>query len=445
MDRRYRRAIVIAWLVVGEGLLLAAPAQAGPILDWLFGDSTQNDNQVVAYYPNYPATAAYYPPAPSTPWQTYYGGTPAAASGSSCCQSTVTYPAAAPVTCNRPTVVYQVAEDPCAPTCAPVPVACEPPRQSCWDRITSCFRSEPRPVVPQASYRTTWKRIPVTRYRPIMTADPVTGCSVTVMKACTTYAWQPERQRCSFFDRLLGRCDPTPAVNPCCGNPCAVAATAPASGCGCGGATPVPATVPGAAPPPYYVPGPASPTLVPGAARPPASASPPNLSPQTVPPSGGAEPADTRPRLAPGYGAPDSGMNAPQSNASPDRGGSVTDRGTQDAQHSGSDVRSQTILSKPVPLPSLGDPGVRNDGARPTPVPDPDAMPTRAGEQNDAPQLLNPRDQVAVLRSNQAWAVTPISWPQVSRSEPRSKPVTKAQPRQPSRSLDESGWYSIAR
>lgn len=47
--------------------------------------------------------------------------------------------------------------------------------------------------VPHTAYRTDWKRVPVTQYRPETSTDPCTGCSVTCMKPCTTYNWQMQR------------------------------------------------------------------------------------------------------------------------------------------------------------------------------------------------------------------------------------------------------------
>ena len=48
--------------------------------------------------------------------------------------------------------------------------------------------------VPYTAYRTSWKRVPNTQYRPVTNSDPCTGCTVTCMKPCTTYSWQMERQ-----------------------------------------------------------------------------------------------------------------------------------------------------------------------------------------------------------------------------------------------------------
>ena len=47
--------------------------------------------------------------------------------------------------------------------------------------------------VPYTAYRTAYKRVPVTQYRPETNTDPCTGCTVTCMKPCTTYTYQCQR------------------------------------------------------------------------------------------------------------------------------------------------------------------------------------------------------------------------------------------------------------
>ena len=46
----------------------------------------------------------------------------------------------------------------------------------------------------QTAYRTQWRQVPVTMYRPIKTTDPVTGCTVTCMRPCRAYQWQARRE-----------------------------------------------------------------------------------------------------------------------------------------------------------------------------------------------------------------------------------------------------------
>jgi hypothetical protein len=47
--------------------------------------------------------------------------------------------------------------------------------------------------VPYTAYRTSWKRVPVTTYKPVTNSDPCTGCTVTCMRPCTTYTYQMQR------------------------------------------------------------------------------------------------------------------------------------------------------------------------------------------------------------------------------------------------------------
>lgn len=47
--------------------------------------------------------------------------------------------------------------------------------------------------VPYTAYRTEWKQVPVTQYRPVTSSDPCTGCTVTCMRPCTTYTYQAQR------------------------------------------------------------------------------------------------------------------------------------------------------------------------------------------------------------------------------------------------------------
>jgi hypothetical protein len=62
--------------------------------------------------------------------------------------------------------------------------------------MRTCQKTCSRTVVnyvPQTAYRTSYKRVPVTQYRPVTNSDPCTGCTVTCMKPCTTYTYQCQR------------------------------------------------------------------------------------------------------------------------------------------------------------------------------------------------------------------------------------------------------------
>lgn len=62
--------------------------------------------------------------------------------------------------------------------------------------MKTCQKTCSRTVVnyvPYTAYRTAYKRVPVTQYRPETNTDPCTGCVVTCMKPCTTYTYQCQR------------------------------------------------------------------------------------------------------------------------------------------------------------------------------------------------------------------------------------------------------------
>ena len=61
---------------------------------------------------------------------------------------------------------------------------------------TTCMKTCSRVVVnyvPCTAYRTCYKRVPVTQYKPVTKTDPCTGCTVTCMRPCTTYTYQSQR------------------------------------------------------------------------------------------------------------------------------------------------------------------------------------------------------------------------------------------------------------
>ena len=66
------------------------------------------------------------------------------------------------------------------------------PATQCQNCTVPCQRQVGN-YVRQTSYRTNWVQVPVTSYRPVATTDPVSGCTVTCMRPCTTYRWQAQR------------------------------------------------------------------------------------------------------------------------------------------------------------------------------------------------------------------------------------------------------------
>ncbi len=98
--------------------------------------------------------------------------------------------------CNRP--VQPVASN--CNTCARVPqtaaVAPNAYGLQPGQCMKTCQQTCSRVVVnyvPHTAYRTDWKQVPVTQYRPVTNSDPCTGCTVTCMKPCTTYTYQCQR------------------------------------------------------------------------------------------------------------------------------------------------------------------------------------------------------------------------------------------------------------
>ena len=133
------KTILLGVVLLAAPLFAASDAQAGPLLDWLRGRRANNFQQQPAY--NYygtqvPVTAQYQNVAPNA-----YGLQPGQCMRT--CQKT----------CTRTVVNY----------------------------------------VPYTAYRTSWKRVPVTTYRPVTNQDPCTGCTVTCMRPCTSYTYQMQR------------------------------------------------------------------------------------------------------------------------------------------------------------------------------------------------------------------------------------------------------------
>ena len=124
------KPIVIAAIVAVTCLTQTQQAQAGPLLDWLRGIRRP------------------------------------------CCgQNTVPFTAARPVTPN----VGNLQPGQCMKTC----------NKTCSRTVVN--------YVPYTAYRTNWNKVPVTKYRPVTTSDPCTGCTMTCMKPCTTYTYQMQR------------------------------------------------------------------------------------------------------------------------------------------------------------------------------------------------------------------------------------------------------------
>lgn len=333
---------------------------------------------------------------------------------------------------------------------------------SCLSRGSSC--SEP-------AYRTTWKTVPVTSYRPVTTTDHATGCPVTVMKPCTTYAWQADRRPCGFFERLFGMCDEA--------QPCAPVCTGVPTDCmegmvmsdNCGPTTvvgePTPA-VRAPAEPPYYSPSPPSvlttptPAPAPSSVAPPAASQPPSL---TQPPSSafpGYAPTAPSNAPAPAATAPPAArarvqrpmlqpMEPTPATPEPTAAEEPTIAPTAAQQppmirlpwNSGLAPETPTADREITDGPSLGLP-LTAPGISPTsPVPSPDAMPRIPAESQSAPAAPQPRDQVASWHGEQPVRYASTARPVEGRVVPQRSAAISA--KRDIRDWDESGWRSGAK
>ena len=93
----------------------------------------------------------------------------------------------------RPAAQTCCPPSPCAPQMVSSPNACGLQPGQC---MRTCQQECSRTVVsyvPYTAYRTDWKRVPVTQYKPVTNSDPCTGCTVTCMRPCTTYTYQMQR------------------------------------------------------------------------------------------------------------------------------------------------------------------------------------------------------------------------------------------------------------
>jgi hypothetical protein len=72
---------------------------------------------------------------------------------------------------------------------------------------TPCPQVCPTPCAtecPQTCFRTTWVRVPVTSYSPVVSTDPCTGCQVTALRPCTSYTWQAQKVPVTAYRPFTG-------------------------------------------------------------------------------------------------------------------------------------------------------------------------------------------------------------------------------------------------
>ena len=142
------KTILLGVAILSANLFIASEAEAGPLLDWLRGrrtTSTSNFQQQPAF--NYYGT------------QGSGSGTQVAAGGQ----------------VNVAANSFGLKPGQCMKTC----------QKTCTRTVVN--------YVPYTAYRTSWKRVPVTTYRPVTNSDPCTGCTVTCMRPCTSYTYQMQR------------------------------------------------------------------------------------------------------------------------------------------------------------------------------------------------------------------------------------------------------------
>lgn len=161
-----RRALT---LMLAASLTAAVPvqsAQAGPLIDWLFGSHRAPSGPAVPvgspYAVGYAPTVGGYVP--------LAGGYPVVSAGYSAAMpnygySGYGYSAARPV----------------------IPAGALGPAQTLPTTLV------PTPVTTVPDYRSTMNRTPVTYYRPVLTTDPNTGAQVVTLSPCSSYEYQTQR------------------------------------------------------------------------------------------------------------------------------------------------------------------------------------------------------------------------------------------------------------
>ncbi len=281
MKRSIRIAAIMA-SVVASFVGMPQHCSAGPLADWLSGRSPYYQPQRKQFrlpsWNSAPPARTTLPPPPTVFVPRAGATTPSpvyqAVPGS---QQPPTY---------QPTVVPQ-------PTYIPSPA----PRSKCCGKLHSwCW--------PRRTYRSSWVRIPVTRYRTVIgTTQIAYGNPAT--QPCDGYAWQLRRVPTLCFNPFAGCWNRAPTAPPpvsYVGSPCI-------DPCAANGSV-VPSTVAPNAP--YY---PGQPTLAPGSS---ASGSTtivpsaglgtgqPYLAPAPTAPVQGGTPADQRPSLNPNGISPNS-------------------------------------------------------------------------------------------------------------------------------------------
>jgi hypothetical protein len=175
------RTLLIAFIVSSLGVPFGS-AQAGPLVDWLFGRRQSA-----------PATPVGQPIPVGNGYAAGYGNYASA--------SPNTYP-------NGYAANLGTYYDSRLPVIGPNGAGYPPPMPS---GITAATMPSTMSYVP--NYRSSSYRAPVTYYRPLLTTDPKTGAQVVVMAPCTSYEYLTQRAPTFGRSALFGSTSP-PVVQP---------------------------------------------------------------------------------------------------------------------------------------------------------------------------------------------------------------------------------------
>lgn len=480
MTTRIRRSGALLSVATALWWGHAAPAQAGPIIDWFKSLCPQsappaNMSTCNKGAANSPTPGTYYPgttiPPAVVPGAVIPGTVqpgyaqpgyvqPGYAQPGTAFPNTVTPgPAFPPRTANYYPGVAQAVYYPGTVAASPVmrapnaQVAYYAPVAAGGAPCPTCPRPNPtganRPTTvnyaPYTSFRNSWVQVPVTVYRPVSAIDPATGQPVTVVQPCLTSTWQVQRVPVggrpfvSMYQPLPvsgygspGMATPT-AVAPgaCPGGACAPAAPAASwGGTVMPGTTLAPSTTIPAAPPNTASP----PSTFGPNTQPSYLGQPARIAPGT---SGGTfSPADQRPTLGPSEGAGSSNYppaTDPYPNPPPYLGPSVPANGASNGAATGGALTNPSAASpSSVTRPAESKSAPRLP-IKVTPVPDPESSPAELPGRS-APRLIVPQERTAASRGTQPThrIVPAITVENTRPSTAVGKPVT----------WDDSGWRS---
>ena len=409
---RFQRIVFVVTLFVTT--TATQTGQAAGFWDWLWGRSPYYRSQAPPAYraPNgywthspwatgatYPAAAA---PAGVYPAPTYPSVTipPQGQAAATYIPNTYAPTTIAPTTATPsivPTSSFQGTCDPCAqitarPMATAAPGACCQPAAQYAQPLTQYVQPRRYLFRPRPIYRSSWFRVPVTRYRAVPVANPLAMGTVSQLQPCNTYTWQHRRLPVSSYRPFHSYyAQPAQVAVP------SFFSQQSAAGCG----TCAPSTGTGGTALPYYS-TPATSPLAPSPITP-------------APDSNSNEPANQQPTLRPGEARPQS-FNAPIGSGVGNLTGNVPQR---------------------RPAPS-------RPNSKVVPIPDPQPLSEPARSRIEAPPLLGPRDHTASYQPA-AWSVTPIVWnaeqaAASSLQQPAQAPTAVA----PQEVWDDQGWESIA-